>query len=185
MFLQLKKTLHNFFSSYLVKLDLDLDPDPDPHSQKLPYPHKMNADPQPWIQHIGTTHCGRAGAALSFITPTSTLIFLKNKISLKIKKAIKIVLHKNNYWSASILQFTLGYSESEQQHCLERPTKMLPFQYKIINLCRWAALQFTLSPLQSAQSRRSSPRCPGYRLRAQTDGSPPALYSVYNTGKIR
>ena len=47
-FLQLKKTLHDFFSSNLVKLDLDLDP--DPHSEKLPDPdsHKMNADPQPW-----------------------------------------------------------------------------------------------------------------------------------------
>ena len=39
MFLQLKKTIHDFFSSNLVKLDLDLDPDPDPH--------KVNADPQP------------------------------------------------------------------------------------------------------------------------------------------
>ena len=47
-FLQLRKTLHDFFSSNLVKLDLDLDP--DPHSEKLldPDPHKMNADPQPW-----------------------------------------------------------------------------------------------------------------------------------------
>ena len=46
-FLQLKKTLHDFFSSNLVKLDLDLDP--DPHSEKLMDPdlHKMNADPQP------------------------------------------------------------------------------------------------------------------------------------------
>ena len=45
-FLQLKKT-HDFFSSNLVKLDLDLDPD----SEKLldPDPHKMNADPQPWV----------------------------------------------------------------------------------------------------------------------------------------
>ena len=33
MFLQLKKTLHDFFSSNLVKLDLDLDLDPDPHSE--------------------------------------------------------------------------------------------------------------------------------------------------------
>ena len=47
-FLQLKKTIHDFFSSNLVKLDLDLDP--DPHSEKLLDldPHKMNADPQPW-----------------------------------------------------------------------------------------------------------------------------------------
>ena len=47
-FLQLKKTIHDFFSSNLVKLDLDLDP--DPHSEKLPDPdpHKVNADPQPW-----------------------------------------------------------------------------------------------------------------------------------------
>ena len=45
MFLQLKKTIHNFLSSNLVKLDLDLDPD----SEKLmdPDPHKMNADPKP------------------------------------------------------------------------------------------------------------------------------------------
>ena len=50
-FLQLKKTLNDFSSSNLVKLDLDLDPDPDPHSEKLldPDPHKMNADPQPWF----------------------------------------------------------------------------------------------------------------------------------------
>ena len=50
-FLQLKKTLHECFSSNLVKLDLDLDPDPDPHSEKLldkdPDPHKMKADRQP------------------------------------------------------------------------------------------------------------------------------------------
>ena len=52
-FLQLKKTIHDFFSSNLVKLDLDLDPDldPDPHSEKLLDPdpdlHKVNADPQP------------------------------------------------------------------------------------------------------------------------------------------
>ena len=39
-FLQLKKTLHDFFSSNFVKLDLDLDPDP----------HKMNADQQPWFK---------------------------------------------------------------------------------------------------------------------------------------
>ena len=47
MFLQLKKTLYDFFSSNLVKLDLD----PDPHSEKLldPDPLKMNADPQPLI----------------------------------------------------------------------------------------------------------------------------------------
>ena len=40
-FLQLKKTLHNLFSSNLVKLDLDLDLDLDPHSEKLldPDPH--------------------------------------------------------------------------------------------------------------------------------------------------
>ena len=46
-FLQLKKTVHDFFSSNLVKLELDLDP--DPHSEKLldPDPYKMNADPQP------------------------------------------------------------------------------------------------------------------------------------------
>ena len=49
MFLQLKKTLHDFFSSNLAKLDLDLDPhsekllDPDPDTD----PHKMNSDPQP------------------------------------------------------------------------------------------------------------------------------------------
>ena len=47
-FLQLKKTLHDFFSSNLVKLDLDLDldPDPAPHSEKLldPDPHK------PWYK---------------------------------------------------------------------------------------------------------------------------------------
>ena len=54
-FLQLRKTLDDFFSSNLVKLDLDLDldldPDPDPHSEKLldPDPHKVNADPQPWF----------------------------------------------------------------------------------------------------------------------------------------
>ena len=47
------KTLHDFFSSNLVKLDLDLDPDPDsdPHSEKLQDPdldqHIINADPQP------------------------------------------------------------------------------------------------------------------------------------------
>ena len=42
-------TIHEFFSSNLVKLDLDLDP--DPHSEKLldPDPHKVNADPQPWL----------------------------------------------------------------------------------------------------------------------------------------
>ena len=42
-----KKTIHDFFSSNLVKQDLDLDP--DPHSEKLPDPdpHKVNADPQP------------------------------------------------------------------------------------------------------------------------------------------
>ena len=42
-----KKTLHDFFSLNLVKLDLDLDP--DPHSEKLLDPdlHKMNSDPQP------------------------------------------------------------------------------------------------------------------------------------------
>ena len=34
-FLQLKKTLYDFFSSNMVKLDLDLDLDPDPHSEKL------------------------------------------------------------------------------------------------------------------------------------------------------
>ena len=52
MFLQLKKTIHDFFPSNLVKLDLDLDP--DPHSEKLldPDPHKMNADPQPWLRAI-------------------------------------------------------------------------------------------------------------------------------------
>ena len=35
----------------MVKLDLDLDPDPGLHSEKLldPDPHKMNADPQPWL----------------------------------------------------------------------------------------------------------------------------------------
>ena len=46
-FSQLKKTIHDFFSSNLVKQDLDLDP--DPHSEKLldPNPHKVNADPQP------------------------------------------------------------------------------------------------------------------------------------------
>ncbi len=49
-----KKTLHDFFSLNLVKLDLDLDP--DPHSEKLldPDPHKMNEDPQPW-------RCGTGG----------------------------------------------------------------------------------------------------------------------------
>ena len=52
-FLQLKKTIHDFFSSSLVKLDLDLDLDanldPDLYSEKLPDPdlHKVNADPQP------------------------------------------------------------------------------------------------------------------------------------------
>ena len=48
-FIQLKKTIHDFFSLNLVKLDLDLDP--DPHSEKLldPDPHKVNADPQPWF----------------------------------------------------------------------------------------------------------------------------------------
>ena len=47
MFLQLKKTIHDFFPSNLVKLDLDL----DPHSEKLldPDPYKVNADPQPCI----------------------------------------------------------------------------------------------------------------------------------------
>ena len=55
-FLQLKKTIHDFFSSNLVKLDLDLDPNPDPHSEKLLDPdpdldpHKMNGDPQPCIE---------------------------------------------------------------------------------------------------------------------------------------
>ena len=48
-FLQFKKTIHDFFSLNLAKLDLD--PDPDPHSEKLvdpdPHPHKVNADPQP------------------------------------------------------------------------------------------------------------------------------------------
>ena len=54
-FLQLKKTLHDFFCSILVKLDLDLDLDPDPdqhldpvpHSKKLldPDPHSFYADP--------------------------------------------------------------------------------------------------------------------------------------------
>ena len=57
MFLQLKKTLHDFFSSNLVKLDLD--PDPDPHSEKLLDPdpdlHKMNADPQPCNKHRCTS----------------------------------------------------------------------------------------------------------------------------------
>ena len=50
-FLQLKKTVHDFFSSNLVKLYLDLDLDPDPHSENLldPDPRKMNADPQPWF----------------------------------------------------------------------------------------------------------------------------------------
>ena len=50
MFFKLKQTLHDFFSSHLVKLDLDLDP--DLHSEKLldPHPHKMNADPQPWFK---------------------------------------------------------------------------------------------------------------------------------------
>ena len=38
MFLQLKKTLHDFFSSNLAKLDLDL----DPHSEKL-----LDPDPDP------------------------------------------------------------------------------------------------------------------------------------------
>ena len=49
-FLQLKKTLHDFFSSNLVKLDLNLDL--DPHSEKLldPDPHKMNVDPQPCLK---------------------------------------------------------------------------------------------------------------------------------------
>ena len=48
-FLQLKKTLHDFFSLNLVNLDLDLDLDPYPHSEKLldPDPNKMNVDPQP------------------------------------------------------------------------------------------------------------------------------------------
>ena len=41
--LQLKKTLHDFFSSNLVKLDLDLVLYPDPH--------KMNADPQPCCEN--------------------------------------------------------------------------------------------------------------------------------------
>ena len=47
MFLQLKKTLQDFFPSNLVQPDLD----PDPHSEKLldPDSHKMNADPQPWF----------------------------------------------------------------------------------------------------------------------------------------
>ena len=44
-FLQLKKTIHDFFSSNLVKQDLDLDPDPDPH--------KVNADLQPWFTTDG------------------------------------------------------------------------------------------------------------------------------------
>ena len=44
MFFKLKKTIHDLFSSNLVKLDLDLNP--DPHSEKLldPDPHKVNAD---------------------------------------------------------------------------------------------------------------------------------------------
>ena len=34
-----------------LDLDLDLDPDPDPYSENLldPDPHKMIADPQPWV----------------------------------------------------------------------------------------------------------------------------------------
>ena len=65
-FLQLKKTLHDFFSSNLVKLDPDLDP--DPHSEKLLDldPDKMNADPQP---------CGRATFALRLlIAPVCTVL---------------------------------------------------------------------------------------------------------------
>ena len=52
MFLQLKKTLYDFFSSNLVGLDLDLDP--DPLSEKLPDPgpHKMNAEPQPCSRQV-------------------------------------------------------------------------------------------------------------------------------------
>ena len=55
-FLQLKKTLQDFFSLNLVKLDLDLDP--DPHSEKLldPDPHKMNADLQPWFKVSSAVH---------------------------------------------------------------------------------------------------------------------------------
>ena len=37
-----------------LDLDLDLDPDPDPHSEKLLNPdldpHKVNANPQPWMR---------------------------------------------------------------------------------------------------------------------------------------
>ena len=57
MFFKLKKTLHDLFSSNLVKLDLDLDPDPDsdPRSEKLLGPDEVNADPQPckkgWIRN--------------------------------------------------------------------------------------------------------------------------------------
>ena len=48
-FLQIQRTLQDFFLSNLVKLDLD----PDPHSEKLldPDPHKMHADPQPCFWH--------------------------------------------------------------------------------------------------------------------------------------
>ena len=43
MFLQLKKTIRDFF------FELDPEPDLDPHSERLldPDPHKVNADPQP------------------------------------------------------------------------------------------------------------------------------------------
>ena len=66
-FLQLNRTLHDFFSSNLVKLDLDLDPDPDPHSaEKLldPDPHKMIADPQ---QFAGLNLFGSASFCLILI----------------------------------------------------------------------------------------------------------------------
>ena len=57
-FLQLKKTLYDFCSSNLVKLDLNLDldpdPDPNPHSEKLRDPDPggtmiADPDPQPWL----------------------------------------------------------------------------------------------------------------------------------------
>ena len=51
-FLHLNKTLHDIFSSNLVKLDLDLDP--DQHSENLldPDPHEMNADHSPDLSYL-------------------------------------------------------------------------------------------------------------------------------------
>ena len=71
-FLQLRKTIHDFFSSNLVKLDLDLDPDPDQHSEKLPEPdpHKVNADPQPCRRE---NECGSGSTALLLLNKSEKI----------------------------------------------------------------------------------------------------------------